>query len=244
MDYEKKYKEALERAREFYNNEECRVGMTPVDLEDIFPELKESEDERIRKALITYFQNFPYVGIESAGTNAKEVLAWLEKQGEQKSVGKEELKFKAGDWVVRGDTIAQILDIQEQYYIGIDINGKDFTSSRFLNDDKIHFWSIQDAKDGDVLADEDNNIGIFQECVGMCWHSYIYLGCDGELRGFGIGGSHKQTNTHPATKIQRDTLFAKMKEANYKWDNGLLKSYHIEVSSYKRKLDLFNILNN
>jgi hypothetical protein len=39
---------------------------------------------------------------------------------------------------VRGKTIAQILDIQEQYYVGIDIDGNDFTSSRFLSDDKIH----------------------------------------------------------------------------------------------------------
>lgn len=35
--YEKKYNNALERARGFYNNEECGVGMTPIDLEVIFP---------------------------------------------------------------------------------------------------------------------------------------------------------------------------------------------------------------
>ena len=44
LDYEQKYKEALERAKEFYNNEGCRVGMTPIDLEVIFPELKGSND--------------------------------------------------------------------------------------------------------------------------------------------------------------------------------------------------------
>lgn len=52
-------------------------------LESLFPELKESEDERIRKELITFFQRFPYDSIESAGTNPKEAIAWLEKQGEQ-----------------------------------------------------------------------------------------------------------------------------------------------------------------
>lgn len=47
MDYEKKYKEALERAR--------LMAVLPTDkamLEDIFPELAESEDEKIRKAII------------------------------------------------------------------------------------------------------------------------------------------------------------------------------------------------
>ena len=48
MDYEKAYKEALERARV------CREkGFSDGEsLEDIFPELKESEDERIRKELL------------------------------------------------------------------------------------------------------------------------------------------------------------------------------------------------
>ena len=46
MDYEKKYKEALERAREL--NEK----VTGASYDYIFPELKESEDERMRNAAI------------------------------------------------------------------------------------------------------------------------------------------------------------------------------------------------
>lgn len=75
-----------------------------------------------------------------------------------------------------------------------------------------------DAKDGDVLADKYKNIGIFQECKGICWHSYIYIGCDGELRGFNIGGSHEQTGSHPATKEQREQLEKAMADAGYEWD--------------------------
>ena len=74
-------------------------------------------------------------------------------------------------------------------------------------------------KEGDVLVDKDNNIGIFQKFEGIYWYSYIYLGCDGELRGFSIGGSHKQTDVHPATKEQRDLLFQKIKEAGYCWND-------------------------
>ena len=70
-----------------------------------------------------------------------------------------------------------------------------------------------------MLVDKDNNIGIFQKFEGIYWYSYIYLGCDGELRGFSIGGSHKQTDVHPATKEQRDLLFQKIKEAGYHWNS-------------------------
>jgi len=136
----------------------------------------------------------------------------------QEPADKVEPKFHERDWVVRGNTVAQILDVQEQYYVGLDINGKDFTSSKFLNDDKIHLWTIQDAKNGDVLADKYNNIGIFSRCEGICWHSYIYLECDGELRGFSIGGRHEQIDTHPATKEQRDALMKAMADAGYTFD--------------------------
>ena len=85
MNYENKYNDALEKLQEALAPKDGREisGLTRNCIEEIFPELKESEDERIRKALITYFQRFPYPygGIESAGTNAKDALAWLEKQG-------------------------------------------------------------------------------------------------------------------------------------------------------------------
>lgn len=44
MDYEKKYKEALERAKVMWEQ-----GMMPERIEYIFPELKESEDEWIEQ---------------------------------------------------------------------------------------------------------------------------------------------------------------------------------------------------
>ena len=82
MDYEKKYKEAIEKATALYKAAEPMSGCNVL-LETIFPELEESEDEKIRKELIKYFTKgreflsiIPY--------NTEEVIAWLEKQGEQK----------------------------------------------------------------------------------------------------------------------------------------------------------------
>jgi len=81
----KAYDEALEKAKDMLSYKEVRQE----DMEYIFPELKEkeSEDERIRKALINYFKTFPYGSIDDAGTNVKEAIAWLEKQGCVKESG-------------------------------------------------------------------------------------------------------------------------------------------------------------
>ena len=92
MDYEKKYKEALERAKSSYENEKTRVGLTPIDLEYIFPELKESEDERIRKELTAevkeQIDSIPAPDCrdkedEKVLKQLNKWLAWLEKQGKQ-----------------------------------------------------------------------------------------------------------------------------------------------------------------
>jgi len=83
MDYEKAYKEALERAREFQKSKD---GLCVLTAESIFPELKKSEDERLRKNTIAFLKDFADKGYE----NAVECIDWLEKQDEQKS--KEEIK--------------------------------------------------------------------------------------------------------------------------------------------------------
>ena len=48
------------------------------DLEYIFPELRESEDEKIRKEILEFFQQFENEGLR--GINISDWIAWLEKQ--------------------------------------------------------------------------------------------------------------------------------------------------------------------
>ena len=98
MDYEKKYNEALERAKQ-----KIDAGfLTEDDLSYIFPELRESEDERIRKFLLDYAIEMiaglesdislsTYDGIKGHDPDAEaELTQWqkargyLEKQKEQK----------------------------------------------------------------------------------------------------------------------------------------------------------------
>jgi hypothetical protein len=86
MEYKEKYEMALERARVWKE----KSGM-PADkqgiLDDIFPELAESEGEKVRKALIEMVRD--RTGDElwvDYNVHKEEVLAWLEKQGEQKPI--------------------------------------------------------------------------------------------------------------------------------------------------------------
>ena len=59
--------------------------MNLTEEEKMFPELQESEDERIRKALIDYFDDANKSDVtllQSYGIQTHKVIDWLEKQGE------------------------------------------------------------------------------------------------------------------------------------------------------------------
>lgn len=81
MDYEKEYNTALERASKLrVRNPFDTVGQM---VEHIFPELKETEDEKIRKVLVGYFKSYKEVGTVGAetfnGIPTDNIIAWLEK---------------------------------------------------------------------------------------------------------------------------------------------------------------------
>ena len=77
----KRYDEAIERAESIYNETAIPSATTKGICTYIFPELKESDDERIRGNIIATIHL--YYG-EPLEDEAKEMIAWLEKQCEQK----------------------------------------------------------------------------------------------------------------------------------------------------------------
>lgn len=83
----KAYDEALELARDYYKaNLKLNNADENLLLEDIFPELKESEDERIRKSIICGMNALKEQGKETFATiPIDDAIAWLEKQGKKKS---------------------------------------------------------------------------------------------------------------------------------------------------------------
>ena len=108
-----------------------------------------------------------------------------------------------------------------------------------FNDAKnYHLWSIQDAKDGDVLAD-DYGIYIFDrfdehdERCFLCMGVYQY-----SQKMFENKHMLCSIEVHPATKEQRDLLFSKMKEAGYTFDfeKKELKKIHV-IDEGKAEMD-------
>lgn len=83
MDYEKKYNEALERAKRLRDSFYQTMNAKRV-VEEIFPELAESEDERIRKAIVATIEQCPYDFLNPKKRD--EMLAYLERQKEPENV--------------------------------------------------------------------------------------------------------------------------------------------------------------
>ena len=84
------YDKAFEKAKKKYNSKyhpsvgPSGVYLNNADLEDIFHELKESEDEKIRKALVWHLK--ADADFVSNGVTKTECIAYLEKQKEQEHI--------------------------------------------------------------------------------------------------------------------------------------------------------------
>lgn len=139
MNYEKKYKEALSWIKNVYPLFE---GAVKEDAEHFFPELKESEDERIRKAILTGLidcRDAPDLWwSDFGGIPIDDCIAWIEKQGEQKPINDSdeeiveavkdtsildmvEPKFKVGDKIENRFSSHRVYDI-----IGVDLDNQEY----------------------------------------------------------------------------------------------------------------------
>ena len=198
----KAYDEAYKRAT-------IRFGSNVAD--ELFPELKESEDEKVRKALIEMVHDTTGDSLWiDYNVHKSEAIDWLEKQGKQKPTNKVEPKFKVGDWIVSNEKlyVYQIEEIND-FVAKVNENGVSFVVDvKCLND--AHLWTIQDAKDGDVLASKDKlNILIFRNLdTSTSFSSYYNIAGKGEF------GWSNDCFT-PATKEQCDQLEKAMTDAGY-----------------------------
>ena len=104
----KAYDEALKKASAAHKDDDRHLKAT---LEIIFPELKESEDERIKKAIIEFFEseddNTTYSLVRK-----KDIIAWLEKQGNQapSQTNERAWLYLVSDVLTWKDGIGQYLD--------------------------------------------------------------------------------------------------------------------------------------
>ena len=155
------------------------------------------------------------------------------------------LKFNVGDWIVYNNTICKIYKTSpdDKFYHCSDINDNIHIYNRSL-ENKFHSWTIQDAKDGDILWHSDsasNGIFIFKEIRNdgkiLCYCDY-----DSEDH-FCLGEHHtccwtSSKYVKPAIKEQRDLLFAKMREAGFEWNEEKKELINLKEKSenYKQQL--------
>ena len=98
----KAYDEAIEKLRNLHDNYDTVSTLIDIkeELEHIFPELRESEDEKIRGTLLSVFKE----AAERIGDNREwdsgitymSVVAWLEKQGQKPAWTEEDSMIQNG----------------------------------------------------------------------------------------------------------------------------------------------------
>lgn len=242
-----RYDEAIKRAKDSFNYPSY-PGFIRADV--VFPELKKDiEDEKIREALIDYFDDADKADenpLQSYGIHTDKAIAWLEKQGEKpqgksaleaikeekvdnrnyiKPIDKSEPKFKVGDWIISKymHLVMQILNNDNGSYKTVETDGTERNDSYDFIERNFKFWTIQDAKKGDILQANKCTLifdSLTKDIDNKTAISSWYF-CDSK-RFYGIGTSEPDLwdieGVVPATKEQCDILFQKMKESGYVWD--------------------------
>lgn len=230
MDYEKEYKAVLERAKNLHKDaidmgDSLRTKMAEI----IFPELKESEDEKTKRILhsisskISFHLRDIFTEEEFQCFDAWSD-AWLEEQGKsaQEAVKEQPIdntnkvkpKFKVGDCVVRKNGCCFYNDRKAALITKIDEEQYWFDNGTWLEAEDIRHWTIEDAKEGDILASKTTScVLIFKGIYGSTdFYSHYNTEEPEDYDGW------NRNNFLPATVEQREFLFSKMKEEGYKWD--------------------------
>ena len=209
-------------------------------LEKMFHELKESDDERIRKAILELIKQSSEI-LEKK--NQEQMIDWLERQGEQKfadNVGSKYVpEFHEGDWVfieeVRGykNGPFQIKTVDSFGY-----SFDEYHTIPFMYEELLSKWTIQDAKAGDVLTDGDmfvifksNNYDPNTQYGCMFVYCSIMKNSRGWHESWYESGGHNPTYYLPATKEQCDTLMKAMADAGWEFDFEKKELKKIEYAS-------------
>lgn len=86
------YNRVAKEVKDFFEGKQKLPFDVDKTLEYLFPELKESEDEKIRKEILEHCKNQaePYIQLGCKCAKIQSWIDWLEKQGEQKPAWNEE----------------------------------------------------------------------------------------------------------------------------------------------------------
>jgi hypothetical protein len=125
--------------------------------------------------------------------------------------------FAIGDWlIVDAGDIYRLKGISDTRYELVDTHMKTF-SVPFSLDCSLRKWTIEDAKNGDVLA-ANEVIVLFKEIDGLnirTHFSYHYMNTPMVF----TNELHNKMAFRPALDSEREKLFRKIAEEGYTWDS-------------------------
>ena len=177
----KAYDEAIEKAKELHSKFKGITARNVV--EEIFPELKESEDEKIRKALIKAIKMkaFPTstCGGELfiCGQSSDKCIAWLEKQGENSS--------NIGNDGKIADIIREAL---------ANVTSQNVLGKYELTFDDVSDWLDEQPADKKELKEIENNLAWSED--DEINYNYALAACKyyGEAKGYADTETHQKAN--------------------------------------------------
>ena len=241
--------EAIKIVKEFINGT-CLHLVDQEALKTLIPELAENEDERVEK-LITDSVFYQY----GAGVEYKDVLDYLDRHNGKThtelcgaKINGEPVPVENQSVPVENQSSQEWSDEDENYLQAVIafVNDNALTMSggarlvKWLKD-KISVvrqqskndkeWTIEDAKNGDILANQNcvlifDHLGEFEGKPVI--ESWFYAD---SIKFHGMGTSVPDKwcidGFRPATPLEITYLMDKMKEAGYKWDDKLKVCYGV-----------------
>lgn len=158
------------------------------------------------------------------------VVDWFEKQREKPqeetvdNANKIRPKFDIGDWItcpafIPEPHLLHVIDIKDGLYELEDVYGTKKRSTIGHVESIYYHWTIKDAKEGDVLYYKDFDcvrtfIHKFGKYYYCCLVNDVYI----PNSDYFVVLNDRLSYIRPATKEQRDYLFARMKKEGYRWD--------------------------
>ena len=135
-------------------------------------------------------------------------------------------KFNVGDWVFAtndGEGPWLITARTDNYYTLQDTQENEASVAQITIDNKYHLWSLKDAKPGDVLISEDDKHPfIFKKFLGYFPSAYCGIDTTDSIYISDADRPWTRDTVRPATYEERQVLFNKLEEKNYKWDTDTL----------------------
>jgi len=130
---------------------------------------------------------------------------------------KKNTKFSKGDWIYQGTGDPYFVEsvFNEQYELCSGF-GYHFNKGISEVDSDYRLWNINDAKFGDILADDDKTIALYEEQSTKTFFHVLCYYCNKTF--VPKKGTLAVLGFHPATKEQREFFSNELKKSGYNLD--------------------------